>query len=90
MKVKESADELVNELDSLGVLVKEQCTALDATLAQIDKYQQVLFNINYHKLINDTLLFITMGLCLLLASVGSPPPWLAALLLALGFMKIDR
>ncbi|XP_075225316.1 muscle-specific protein 300 kDa isoform X2 [Lycorma delicatula] len=45
VKVKENADELVKELNSLDELVKEQCTALDATLAQIDKYQQEIQNL---------------------------------------------
>lgn len=40
-RVVEAADELITELDSLNSSVKDQTTALEASLAQLDQYQQV-------------------------------------------------
>ncbi|KAG7206621.1 hypothetical protein KM043_000301 [Ampulex compressa] len=39
-RIRETADELVAELEGLRASVKEQATALEACLAQIDQYQQ--------------------------------------------------
>ncbi|XP_039285327.1 nesprin-1-like [Nilaparvata lugens] len=44
-KVSETAEELGHELEALNALVKEQSSALDATLTQIDKYQQEIQNL---------------------------------------------
>lgn len=40
-RVKDTADDLIAELNSLHSTVKEQTIALEACLAQIDQYQQV-------------------------------------------------
>jgi len=40
-RVKDTADDLIAELNSLHSTVKEQTTSLEACLAQIDQYQQV-------------------------------------------------
>lgn len=40
-RVKDTADDLIAELNSLQNTVKEQTTSLEACLAQIDQYQQV-------------------------------------------------
>lgn len=40
-RVKDTADGLIAELNSLQSTVKEQTTSLEACLAQIDQYQQV-------------------------------------------------
>lgn len=40
-RVKNTADDLIAELNSLHNTVKEQTTSLEACLAQIDQYQQV-------------------------------------------------
>lgn len=40
-RISETADEMINELNSLNDVVKEQTNSLEACLAQIDQYQQV-------------------------------------------------
>lgn len=40
-RIGETVDELLAELDNLHANVKEQTTALEGCLAQIDQYQQV-------------------------------------------------
>lgn len=40
-RVKETADDLIAELNALHTTVKEQTTSLEVCLAQIDQYQQV-------------------------------------------------
>ena len=40
-RVVETADELIAELDVLNETIKEQTASLEASLAQLDQYQQV-------------------------------------------------
>jgi nesprin-1 len=50
-KVTEAAEEIIKELDQLTGVVKEQSASLEACLAQLDQYQQVIYD-SETKLIN--------------------------------------
>ncbi|PSN34718.1 hypothetical protein C0J52_20229 [Blattella germanica] len=41
-KVSETAQEILQELDQLAAIVKEQCCTLESCIAQVDQYQQQL------------------------------------------------
>ncbi|XP_071567068.1 muscle-specific protein 300 kDa isoform X8 [Temnothorax nylanderi] len=47
-RVKDTADDLIAELNSLHGTVKEQATSLEACLAQIDQYQQEIQQLRQH------------------------------------------
>ncbi|XP_018395829.1 PREDICTED: nesprin-1 isoform X2 [Cyphomyrmex costatus] len=47
-RVKDTADDLIAELNSLHSTVKEQATSLEVCLAQIDQYQQEIQQLRQH------------------------------------------